>query len=52
MEAALEVASPFFDRIVRDLERSRELRRNLRDLLCEVRRANERQSGASDDLPV
>ena len=52
MEAALELASPFFDRIDRDLEKSRELRRSLQDLLGDVRRAKERQPGASDDLPV
>lgn len=52
MEAALELASPFFDRIDRDLERSRELRRSLQDLLGDVRRANQRQSGESDALQI
>lgn len=50
MEAMQETVCRFFERIDRDLERSRELRSNLQGLLNDVRRANQRQSRANDDL--
>ncbi|GFO67911.1 hypothetical protein GMLC_14900 [Geomonas limicola] len=54
MDAKLSQLEPqesaFFRRIDRDLERSRELRRDLHALLIDVRRANQRQPRNDDAL--
>lgn len=50
MQEHLEaVASPFFSRIDRELERSRELRQNLNDLLQDIRRINARLQPRNHD---
>lgn len=50
MQEQLEsVASPFLSRIDRELETSRELRKNLNDLLQDVRRINARLQPRNDD---
>lgn len=52
MDAILrhEIDSPFFRRIEHDLQRSRELRASLQDLLHDVRQVNDWQPRTNDDL--
>lgn len=52
MRSQLEaVTSPLLSRIDRELERSRELRQNLNDLLQNVRRVNARHPRSDNALP-